>query len=279
MKGKICLVTGASSGIGKMTALGLARMGATVIALCRDKGRGEAAVADIKAKSGSDAVSLELCDLASQRGIRSFAADFKSRNERLDVLVNNAGLIIGERTLTEDGIEATFALNHLGYFLLTHLLLDLLEKSAPARIVNVASEAQRAGHINFDDLGGERGYSPMRAYCQSKLANILFTYELAKRLEGKGVTVNCLHPGAVATNFGQSGTGFFRFLMKLGKPFLLTDAQGAETSIYLASAPEVERTTGKYFAKKRELRSSKESYDPEVTRRLWEVSEKLTGIA
>ncbi len=279
MKERVCLVTGASSGIGKKTALGLARKGATVILLCRDRGRGEAALSEIKAESGNDRVALELCDLSSQRSIRAFAEGFEARHPALHVLVNNAGLIVGERTITEDGLELTFALNHLGYFLLTTLLLDLLKKSAPARIVNVASEAQSIGRIDFEDLGGERAYNPMRAYCQSKLANVVFTYELARRLEGTGVTANCLHPGAVGTNFGQTGTPFFRFLVRLGKPFLLSEEKGAETSIFLASDPEIEGVSGKYFAKKKAVRSSKVSYDLVAAARLWEVSGKLTGVS
>jgi NAD(P)-dependent dehydrogenase (short-subunit alcohol dehydrogenase family) len=281
MKGKVVLVTGANAGLGKETALALAKMGAQVVCVCRDRARGEAAVAEIKQGSGSANVELMLADLSSQASIRAFAAEFKRTHPKLHVLVNNAGVINPERKVTVDGYEATFALNHLGYFLLTHELLDVLKASAPARIVNLASEAQRGGHLDFDDLNFEkRKYAPWASYCQSKLANIVFTYDLAKRLEGTGVTVNAVHPGGVATNFGQEFKGVMGlFMTKLWKYFARTPAQGAETGIYLASSPEVEGVTGKYFADKRPIRSKRESFDPTVQRRLWEVSERLTGIS
>jgi NAD(P)-dependent dehydrogenase (short-subunit alcohol dehydrogenase family) len=271
------MVTGASSGIGKMTAVGLARLGASVIAVCRDQGRGEAAVREIEGAGGGGEVSLMLCDLSSQRSIRAFAAEFKAKHQRLHVLVNNAGLILGQRTVTEDGLEGTFALNHLGYFLLTDLLLDVLKASAPARIVSVASEAQRMGHLDFDDLQAERSYGALRAYGQSKLANIVFTYELARRLEGTGVTANVLHPGAVASNFGETARGPLRLLVKMLRPFMLSSERGADTAIWLASSPEVEGVSGKYFTKRKAISSSMESYDPEVARLLWEASERLTS--
>ncbi|HLL55205.1 MAG TPA: SDR family oxidoreductase [Myxococcaceae bacterium] len=280
MKGRVVLVTGANAGLGKETALALAKMGARVICVSRDRARGEAAVAEIKAQSGSADVELMLADLSSQKSIRAFAAEFKRTHDRLHVLVNNAGVINPERKVTEDGYEATFALNHLGYFLLTHELLDVLKASTPARIINLASEAQRGGHIDFDDLHFERRkYSSWGAYMQSKLANVMFTYDLAKRLEGTGVTVNAVHPGGVATNFGQEFKGFTGFfLSKLFRPFARTPAKGAETSVYLASSPEVEGVTGGYFADNKPIRSSRESNDENVRRRLWEVSEKLTGV-
>jgi NAD(P)-dependent dehydrogenase (short-subunit alcohol dehydrogenase family) len=281
MKGKICMVTGASAGIGKSTATELARMGARVIAVARDQGRGEAAVDEIKRGSGSSDVELMLCDLASQASIRGFAEAFKAKHDALHVLVNNAGAILGERTLTDDGIERTFATNHLGYFLLTNLLLDVIEASAPARIVNVSSEAHRqATSLDLDAIVRfENGYAPMKAYSASKLANILFTVELARRLEGKRVTVNALHPGVVATKFGDSWSPLFRNLIKVARLFMINADKGAETSIYLASSPEVEGVTGKYFAKKRERRSTRISVDPELARRLWETSERLTAGA
>jgi NAD(P)-dependent dehydrogenase (short-subunit alcohol dehydrogenase family) len=279
MKGKTCIVTGASSGIGKVVARSLATLGASVIAVCRDQGRGEATVAEIKAASANEDVSLMLCDLTSQASIRAFAERFLSEHDELHVLVNNAGLIIGKRELTVDGIEHTFALNHLGYFMVTNLLLDVLKKSAPARIVSVASEAEKVGKIDFDNLQGERSYSGLRAYGTSKLANIVFTYELARRLSGTGVTANAVHPGPVATNFGQTGGAFMSFVTRIGARLMLTPEQGAETAIYLASSPEVEGVTGKYFTKKKEIRSIKQSYDPEVQQRLWEVSARLTGLA
>src|SRR5581483_7870588 len=207
MQGKVCIVTGANSGIGRITALELARLGAQVVMVCRDRARGEAALAEIKQATGNNQVELMLCDLSSQADIRRFADEFKATHARLDVLVNNAGVYQRKRATTVDGLEATFAVNHLGYFLLTNLLLDVLKQSAPSRIINVASGAHASGHINFDDLQGERQYKGVRAYCHSKLANILFTLELARRLAGTGITANSLHPGAVAT-------GIFRALPK-----------------------------------------------------------------
>jgi NAD(P)-dependent dehydrogenase (short-subunit alcohol dehydrogenase family) len=281
MKGKVVLVTGANAGLGKETALALAKMGAQVVCVSRDRSRGEAAVAEIKAASGSANVELMLADLSSQKSIRAFAAELKRTHPKLHVLVNNAGVINAERKVTEDGYEATFALNHLGYFLLTHELLDVLKASTPARIVNLASEAARGGHLDFDDLFFEkRKYGPWASYMQSKLANIVFTSDLAKRLEGTGITVNAVHPGGVATNFGQEFKGLTGFFMsKIFRLFAKTPAQGAETSIYLASSPEVEGVTGQYFANQKPIRSKPESYDPNVQRRLWDVSERLTGLA
>jgi len=280
MQGKVVMVTGANAGLGKQTALELAKMGATLVCVSRDKARGEAAVAEIKRESGNEKVELMLADLSSQKSIRAFAEEFKRKHAKLHVLVNNAGVVNPERTVTPDGIESTFALNHLGYFLLTHQLLDVLKASAPARIINLASEAQRMGHINFEDIGGEKKFSSFRAYSQSKLANIMFSYDLAKRLEGTGVTVNAVHPGAVATNFGKEMKGLLGFVFKkLGRRFMRTAEQGAQTSIYLASSPEVEGVTGKYFADSKPLKSNKESYDENVRRKLWELSEKLTGVS
>ena len=199
MTGKVCIVTGANAGIGKETALGLAKLDATVVMLCRDRDRGETAQSEIKERSGNDKVKLMLCDLGSQKSIAQFASEFKQHHDRLDVLVNNAGVLMRERSLNEEGVESTFAINHLGYFLVTNVLLDVLKRGATARIVNVASAAHRYGKI---DIGGwviGRDYSAFSAYANSKLANVLFTYELARRLEGTGVTANCLHPGAVGT--------------------------------------------------------------------------------
>jgi NAD(P)-dependent dehydrogenase (short-subunit alcohol dehydrogenase family) len=275
MQGKICMVTGASSGIGYVTALELARMGGRVVAVCRDPERGAAAVADIVHKSGNSDVTLLLADLSSQAAIRKLAAEFQERFPALHVLVNNAGLIVGERQVTQDGLEYTFALNHLAYFLVTDLLLDMLKASAPSRIVNVASHLAAYGVLNFDDLQGEQSYGPWVAYAQSKLANVFFTFELARRLEGTGVTANCLHPGAVGSNFGASGTPLLRFLTKLAKPFLTSNERGAETSVYLASSPEVEGVTGKYFARMKPRRTSRQWDDPDVAKKLWDASEAL----
>lgn len=280
LSGRTAMVTGASHGIGKETAVALAAMGARVVLVCRDRARGEAARAEVTERSGNTAVELAIADLSRQSDIRALATGFLAGHDRLHVLVNNAGTFEAERSVTVDGIETTFAVNHLGPFLLTNLLLPLLKASAPSRIVTVSSTAHGYAKIYFDDLHGERRYGAMRAYSQSKLANMLFTRELARRLEGTAVTANCLHPGGVATGLVRY-TGVFgaivRAALTLGRPFMLNAEQGAATSVYLASLPEVEGVTGEYFAKQRPVRSSKESYDADVARRLWQVSEELTG--
>jgi NAD(P)-dependent dehydrogenase (short-subunit alcohol dehydrogenase family) len=279
MDGKVCLITGATSGIGKATAMGLANMRASVVMVGRDRGRGEAALAEIKEGSANASVDLMLADLSSQEDIRRLADEFKEAYPRLDVLINNAGVIRSKRVTTTDGIEMTFAVNHLAYFLLTNLLLDVLKASAPSRIVNVSSGEQRNGTIDFDDLQGEKGYKTAKAYGQSKLANVLFTYELARRLEGTGVSTNCLHPGAgVRTNLGSGVSGVFGFTVRALTPLMKSPEKGAETSIYLASSPEVEGLSGRYFVKKAEARSSDVSHDKRMARRLWEASAELTNL-
>jgi len=278
MRSKVCLVTGANSGIGKATALALATRGATVAMVCRDRGRGEAARAEIAEMSGNEAVELLVADLSSQGATRKLAEEFARRHRRLDVLVNNAGAIIGTRRLTEDGVEATFALNHLAYFLLTNLLLDVLKASAPSRIVNVSSNAHKGATINFDDLQMERGYAGMRAYGHSKLANVLFTYELARRLEGTGVAANCMHPGVVATKLAKDAALWLRILWPLMSPMLLSPEKGAETVVYLASSPDVEGVTGEYFVEKTPVTSSAESHSEEVAKRLWDISAELVKL-
>jgi NAD(P)-dependent dehydrogenase (short-subunit alcohol dehydrogenase family) len=279
MSEKICLITGATSGIGKATAMGLANMGASVVMVGRDRGRGEAALAEIKEGSANASVNLMLADLSSQDEIHRLAGEFKEAYPRLDVLINNAGLFRSERITTQDGLETTFAVNHLAYYLLTQLLLDVLEASAPSRIVNVASGDHSNGTIDFDDLQAEKAYKGAKAYSQSKLATVLFTYELASRLEGTGVTANCLHPGAgVRTNFGSGVTGVFGFMVRALRPFMKSPEKGAETSVYLASSPEVEGLSGGYFVKKAEARSSGASHDERIARRLWEASADLTRV-
>lgn len=281
MKGKVIVVTGASSGIGKATASGLARMGAHVVMVSHHQARGEAAQVEVQDRSGNPQVDLLLADLSSQAEIRCLAEDFKTRYSKLHVLVNNAGIAPIKRTVTVDGLETIFAVNYLAPFLLTNLLLEMLKASAPARVVNVAGDFHRKASIRFDDLMSEVDYDNLRANNQAKLALILFTYELARRLEGTGVTVNCIHPGAVATGAPLKDPNlstFGRLMYLLIKPFFLSPEKGAETSIYLASSPKVEGITGKYFIKKREVESSPESYDREVARRLWEVSLGLTGL-
>lgn len=274
MNGKVCMITGASSGIGKTTAKGLAKLGATVVLVCRNKEKGNKTLEEIKSETGNDKISLLLADLSSQKSIRDLVDSFKTKYDKLDVLINNAGVIHNKRTVTEDGIETTFAVNHLAYFLLTNLLLDKLKAGSSSRIIIVASGLERQGKINFDDLQRENGYSGFGAYNQSKLANVLFTYELARRLKGTGITVNCLHPGFVKTNLIRER----RLVTFLIQPLQMTPEKGAETSIYLASSPEVEGVSGKYFVSKKETKSSKESYDESISKRLWEVSAELTKL-
>jgi NAD(P)-dependent dehydrogenase (short-subunit alcohol dehydrogenase family) len=278
MKGKTVVITGASGGIGKETAAGLAEQGAHVVIVARDAARGQAVVDELKAKTGA-AVELAVADLSSLASVRKLAEELKQRFPKIHVLVNNAGAINTSRQLTVDGHELTFATNHLAYFLLTNLLLDTLKASGPSRIVNVASAAHVGASIPFDDLQAERSYSGIRRYGESKLANILFTFELARRLEGSGVTANCLHPGVVATGFGLNNTGLFSFAVKLVQPLFISPRKGAATSIYLASSSEVAGVSGKYWKKCREARSSRQSLDRAAAQRLWVESERLTGLA
>ncbi len=277
MSGKVCLVTGATSGIGRVTARELARMDATVVAVGRNRQKGEETVAEIKRRSANDKVEFLQADLSSQESIRDLARTFTDKYDQLQVLVSNAGGVFSKRETTVDGLEMTFALDHLAYFLLTTLLLPVLERSAPARIINVSSGAQGTGKIDFDDLQGAKRYSGWRAYSQAKLANVLFTYELARRLQGTGVTANCLHPGFVATGFAQNNSGALQALIKAGQVFAISPEKGAETSVFLASSPLVEGVSGKYFANKKEKKSAKQSYDESAARRLWDVSAQLTG--
>ena len=278
MVGRTCMITGASSGIGRATALELARMGADLVLVCRDCGRADGTVAEIRTRAGDRNIEVMLADLSSQQAIHQLAKDYLATDRSLHVLINNAGIVNLHRTLTVDGIEEVFAVNHLAYFLLTNLLLDRLKASAPARIVNVASDAHRFGALNFDDWGGERSYRTMRIYGQSKLANVLFTYELARRLQGTGVTVNCLHPGAVATGLGKNNGSWARVVIGMLRPFFRTPTSGAATSIYLASAPQVEGVSGKYFNNCKAARSSTASYDAAAARRLWDISAQMTDL-
>ncbi len=281
MEGKVCLITGANSGIGKQTALGLARMGATVVMVCRDKQRGEAAMAELRRESGNTSVDLMLADLSSQAQIRKLAKEFKDRYKRLDVLINNAGISLYERVESEDNMEMIFAVNYLAPFLLTHLLLEHLKASAPSRIVNVSSFVHRwINKIRFDDLAREQKFPAIGVYAESKLAILMFSYELARRLDGTGVTVNALNPGLVNTNLSRDITGLLNVLDWVSKNVLaISPEKGAQTSIYLASSPKVEGITGKYFFRQRSKRSSKASCDRETWQRLWKVSEELTELA
>jgi NAD(P)-dependent dehydrogenase (short-subunit alcohol dehydrogenase family) len=278
MAGKTVLVTGATSGLGEIAARELAAQGARVVLVGRSAPKCEATAAMIRQATGNPNVEYLVADLSSQADVRRLAVEVEARCPRLDVLVNNAGAMISPRQESVDGIEMTWALNHLGYFLLTNLLLDRLKASAPSRVVSVASDAHRmAWGIDFDDVEGIKSYSPFRAYSQSKLANILFTRELASRLEGSGVTANCLHPGFVATNF-TAGKGFtFRLFQLMARVFAISPEKGARTTIYLASSPEVEGVTGGYFARCRPARPSAAARDGEAARRLWDLSERMVG--
>lgn len=277
MIGKLCVVTGANSGIGKETTLGLAKAGAHVVMMCRNEQRGKKAQEQIKQKSGNEQVDLLLVDFASQASIRQAAAEFKTKYGRLDVLINNAGALFMSRQKSADSIEKTFAVNHLGYFLLTELLLDVIKASAPARIINVSSGTHYNGEINFEDIELKHGYNAMKSYAQSKLANVHFTYELARRLTGTGVTVNCLHPGFVASNFAKNNGVLAKVAMLFLRPFAISEAQGAETSLYLAMSPEVEGVTGKYFDNKQPRRSAHSTYNEDISKRLWSLSEELVS--
>jgi retinol dehydrogenase 12 len=281
MKDKVVLITGATNGIGKVAATELAKQGATVVIVGRSAEKTLATVKEIQEATGhQQQVDYLLADLSSMADVRRLAAEFKKKYSRLDVLINNAGATFTTRQETVDGYEKTFATNHLSYFLLTTELLDLLKASAPSRIVSVSSDAHKVGKFDFEDLQFRNSYGAMgfASYGTSKLGNILFTYELARRLEGTGVTANVLHPGVVATGFGHNNTGFFRFALKLIQRFTgLTPEQGADTIIYLASSPEVEGITGKYWEKRKQISSSTASYNVETAKRLWEVSERLVN--
>jgi len=283
MTGKTVIVTGGNSGIGKATAVALARMGARVIITARDRTRGNQAAEEIRLASGSDQVELAVFDLGDLASVRAGAADLLDRCLRIDVLINNAGLVLTDRAETVDGYEATFAVNHLGPFLLTELLTDRLVASAPSRVVNVASTAHRSARhgLDFEDLQSRQGYRGMQVYGSSKLANILFTTELAGRLSGKGVTANSVHPGTVATGYGRDGDtrGLLAFGLKVIKPFILTPEKGARTSVYLASSDDVAGVTGKYFVKGKARKPSAAAQDEAAARRLWTVSEELVGAA
>ncbi len=282
MQGKTCLVTGAASGIGAVTARALAEQGAALVLVDRDEQKGLLTSQQIQQQTGNPAVEFVPADLSSQAEIRQLAQHFKSRYQRLDVLVNNAGAMFAQRQESVDGLEMTFALNYLGYFLLANLLLDTLKASAPARIINVSSRSHARAKINFDDLQSRSNYEGLKAYAHSKLAIVLFTYELARRLEGSGVTANTLHPGIVATNFSKNnhgGDGLAGLAMRLFRFAFLSPEQGAQTSIYLATSPQVAGMSGKYFVKCKAVRSAPASYDAATAGRLWQASLELTGLA
>lgn len=280
MYGRVCVVTGANAGIGKATAEGLARIGAVVVMVCRSRERGEAARAEISEKVGSRRIDLMVADLSSQGSIRKLARAIVERHPQVGVLINNAGTIPGRRRLTVDGIETQLAVNHLAPYLLTNLLLDALTAGDSARVVTVSSQVHSKSAIEFDDIQSEREYSPSAVYRKTKLANILFTYELARRLEGTGVTANCLHPGVIATKLldaymgGSKNAGFGD-----GEAFGASAEEGARAVLHAAAAPELQGVTGKYFLDNAEAESATVSYDEEHARKLWEVSADLTGLA
>ncbi len=280
MRGKVVLLTGGNSGLGKATAMALAKMGADLTIVCRDQARGEAARGEIAEASGNTSVSLMIADLLLLREVRRVASEFRASHQRLDVLINNAGSNFTTYTETEDGLERTMALNYFAPFLLTNLLLEALEGSAPSRVVNVSSTAHYGASLDLDKIKGERGMGTggLGAYGRSKLALVLFTYELARRLEGNGVTANCLHPGAVRTHI-WAHAGALSPLTRLASQFMLSPEDGAKTQVYLASSAEVEGVTGKYFEKSTQKRSSRASYDEAMAGRLWDLSMKITGLS
>ncbi len=278
MSGKVCMVTGATSGIGKVTARELLRMGATVVMVGRSQERCFKTAEKFRKETGSETVDYLVADLSSQAEIRRLADDYLGRYDRLDVLVNNAGGFFMKRQESVDGIEMTLALNHLNYFLLTDLLLEIIQASAPARIINVSSNGHHGANIDFDDLQGERSYSGWRAYAQSKLANVLHAYELARRLDAAQVTVNALHPGFVSTRLARNNGLVFQLVMPLMRIIARSPEEGARNSVYLATSPDVEGITGKYFVDGQAVPSSAASYDEDTARKLWQVSLEMTGL-
>src|SRR5829696_8772679 len=279
MQGKVCLITGGTNGIGKSTAHELVRMGATVVIVGRNAQKTSQVVEEIRQSTGNDTVDSLLADLSSQRNVRRLANEFESKYSRLHVLLNNAGAVFMQRQLSVDGIEMTFALNHLAPVLLTNLLLESLKASAPARIINVSSGVHSSGKIEFDNLQGERAYSP-KAYDNSKLANLLFTLALAQRVAGSGVTVNALHPGFVSTGFGKNNPGFLMKIIRAVVPLIgRSPEKGAETSIYLASSPEVQSITGKYFVDCKVTQPAPQATDSAVARKVWDISADMVHLA
>ncbi|MFX1296687.1 MAG: SDR family oxidoreductase [Promethearchaeota archaeon] len=272
---KIIMITGANSGIGKATALGLAEMGATIVMVGRSKERSEIALKEIKEQTRNPNIDLIIADLSSQKDIRNLVKEFKNKYQKLDVLINNAGIILSKRQESADGIEMQLAVNHLAPFLLTNLLIDILKASTPARVIMVSSNMHKGAKLDFSDLQSKKKYNAFKTYGTTKLALTIITYEFARRLEGTGVTVNALHPGVIKTNLGRDMNWFMRGFTKV---FFKSPKKGAQTSIYLATSPEVEGITGKYFASKREEKSSNATYNEEVAKRLWQISVELTNL-
>ncbi len=278
MSGRVCLVTGATNGIGCETARGLAQLGATTILVGRDPARTHAVAAQITADTGNPNVEHLIADLSSQRDVKALVEQVRTRYPTLHVLINNAGVITSERLLTVDGIETQWAVNHLAYYIIAESLADVLIANAPARVIDVASDAHYDGRIDFDDISGARRYWAPRAYNQSKLANVLHTYDLSRRLAGTGVTANCLHPGVIASNFGLNNHDWLGFFIKIRNRFIRGSREGARTPIYLASSPDVASVSGTYFAECAPKKSSPRSHDLELQLRLREVSAQMTGV-
>ncbi len=278
LQGKTAVITGASSGIGKVTALELARLGAEVIMVCRNKIKGEETRRQIIEKTGNSLLSVVYAELSLMEEVKKAAAEINGKIKKLDILINNAGMLPGKRNVTAEGHEIAWATNYLSAFLLTNLLTDKLLAADAARIINVSSEAHRLGHLNFQDMHSAKKYSAVTAYADSKLANILFTYELARRLEFTNITANCLHPGVVATNFAQENSQVYKYLFMLGRPFMSSPEKGARTTLYLAASPEAANFNGLYFKNLKPVRSSKQTYSPAIARRLWTLSESQTGF-
>ena len=280
MTGRICIVTGSNSGIGKQTALALAKMGATIVMVVRNKIRGEKALKEIISQTGNKDVNLMISDLSSMNSIRNFTEEFKKTYSRLDVLINNAGAVFNKRQVTPEGFERTLAVNYLAPFLLTHELLNLLKNSSPSRIINLTSGLAKKGKVDLDDLQSEKNYAGMQVYTNAKLMLILFTYELAKRLEGTRVTANVVMPGFVATNLGKS-SGSLRsaILFKLVRPMQISAKKGAQTSVFLASSEEIRTVSGKCFSKKKITITCPLSYDEEIQKLLWDKTQNMLGLA
>lgn len=291
MRGKVVVITGGTSGIGQVAAEKLAGMGARIVLVARDKARGEAALDQLRERAPGLAHSIHYADLSRLAQMKQVAAEIAAAEPHVDVLINNAGVMFNSRRVTEDGLELTFATNHMAYFVLTHGLRQRLLASAPARVVSTASDAHEGATLDFDDLQSENGYhlglkewlrvggaSGFKVYARSKLANILFTHELARRLAGTGVTANCLHPGFVATRFGNNSGGFVSYAIRFWKMFALSSEKGAETLVYLASSPEVANVSDGYFYKCRPATPAKEAQDDTAARRLWSESARLAGI-
>lgn len=279
MKGKVCITTGSNSGIGKETALALAKMDGTVVMAVRNRERGERAKIEIVNQSGNKSVDLMICDVSSTDSIRHFAEEFQDKYDRLDVLINNAGAVFNKRDVTAEGFELTLAVNYLGPFLLTHQLLALLKSSAPSRVISLSSGLHKSGKIDLSDLQSEKSYGGMKVYAKAKLMVIMFTYELAKRLEGTGVTANVVEPGFAATNLGRnSGSLRSSIMFKLVRPMQISARKAAETSVYLASSDEVKDVTGKCFTKMHETTTAPISYDQQLQRELWDKTEELLGL-